>query len=279
MQHSVVAPARGLWRLSVTLLGATLHKLAECASRFRTGRSSCSTRTTTRRRTARPTSTTRASRRGTAGASGRPTGGCSRTTRGSSWLRSAVRPGVQTARWAEGRHVERAARRARRRRRSHAPATSSSSSPLAGRGGAPRHRRARGPIADAPAGERGLRLRPGLRPDGETRTVAELGDAWKAEHSHRALARALALLVGASARARPARARHQFTSAPSTITFAITYSQTSSTAGPDSVCSTGLCFETVTYTGSTWNVASRITAAVIAPGSTSRNVRSTFVRT
>ena len=36
------------------------------------------------------------------------------------------------------------------------------------------------------------------------------------------------------------------TSAPSTITFAITYSHTSRTAGPESVCSTGLCFETST---------------------------------
>ena len=34
-----------------------------------------------------------------------------------------------------------------------------------------------------------------------------------------------------------------------------------------------------TYTGSSWNVASRITAAVTAPGSTSRSVRSTFVST
>ena len=72
---------------------------------------------------------------------------------------------------------------------------------------------------------------------------------------------------------------HQFTSAPSTITFAITYSQTSRTAGPDSVWSTGLCFEMSTYTGRNWNVDSRTTAAVIAPGNTSRNVRSTFVST
>src|SRR5207244_2012171 len=69
--------------------------------------------------------------------------------------------------------------------------------------------------------------------------------------------------------ARPAR--HQLTSAPSTITFAITYNQTSRIAGPESVCSTGLCLETPTYNGKPWNVASRITAAVTAPGSTSRS--------
>ena len=36
----------------------------------------------------------------------------------------------------------------------------------------------------------GLRLRPGLRPGGEERTVAELGDEWKARNSHRARAAA-----------------------------------------------------------------------------------------
>ena len=54
-----------------------------------------------------------------------------------------------------------------------------------------------GAIADARRGDEGFGYDPILVPDGETRTVAELGDAWKAEHSHRAqaaraLARALA---------------------------------------------------------------------------------------
>jgi len=53
-----------------------------------------------------------------------------------------------------------------------------------------------GTIADAPRGKEGFGYDPIFVPDGETRTVAELGNAWKAEHSHRAraarsLARAL----------------------------------------------------------------------------------------
>lgn len=54
-----------------------------------------------------------------------------------------------------------------------------------------------GEVADSPRGGEGFGYDPILVPDGETRTVAELGNAWKAEHSHRAqaaraLARALA---------------------------------------------------------------------------------------
>jgi XTP/dITP diphosphohydrolase len=45
-----------------------------------------------------------------------------------------------------------------------------------------------GTIAFAPAGEEGFGFDPIFIPVGETRTVAELGDAWKAQHSHRALA-------------------------------------------------------------------------------------------
>ena len=40
----------------------------------------------------------------------------------------------------------------------------------------------------ASAGGEGFGFDPIFVPDGETRTVAELGDEWKAEHSHRALA-------------------------------------------------------------------------------------------
>jgi XTP/dITP diphosphohydrolase len=50
-----------------------------------------------------------------------------------------------------------------------------------------------GGIADAPSGDEGFGYDPIFVPDGETRTVADLGNAWKAEHSHRArAARALA---------------------------------------------------------------------------------------
>ena len=45
-----------------------------------------------------------------------------------------------------------------------------------------------GEVADAPRGSEGFGYDPILIPDGETRTVAELGDTWKAEHSHRAQA-------------------------------------------------------------------------------------------
>jgi XTP/dITP diphosphohydrolase len=43
-----------------------------------------------------------------------------------------------------------------------------------------------GRIADAPRGSGGFGYDPVFVPDGETRTVGELGDEWKREHSHRA---------------------------------------------------------------------------------------------
>ena len=50
-----------------------------------------------------------------------------------------------------------------------------------------------GRIADSPRGDEGFGYDPIFVPDGETRTVAELGNPWKAYHSHRArAARALA---------------------------------------------------------------------------------------
>jgi XTP/dITP diphosphohydrolase len=50
-----------------------------------------------------------------------------------------------------------------------------------------------GEIAHGPRGREGIGYDPIFVPEGETRTVAELGDAWKAKHSHRAqAARALA---------------------------------------------------------------------------------------
>jgi XTP/dITP diphosphohydrolase len=49
-----------------------------------------------------------------------------------------------------------------------------------------------GRIAMQPSGAQGFGFDPVFIPDGETRTVAELGNEWKAEHSHRAnAARAL----------------------------------------------------------------------------------------
>jgi XTP/dITP diphosphohydrolase len=54
-----------------------------------------------------------------------------------------------------------------------------------------------GRIATAPAGSAGFGFDPVFIPDGEHRTVAELGDEWKAHHSHRAnAARALLRQAG-----------------------------------------------------------------------------------
>ena len=50
-----------------------------------------------------------------------------------------------------------------------------------------------GRIATQPSGAEGFGFDPVFIPDGEDKTVAELGNAWKAEHSHRANA-AYALL-------------------------------------------------------------------------------------
>ena len=56
-----------------------------------------------------------------------------------------------------------------------------------------------GRIADAPHGEEGFGYDPVFVPDGEDRTVAELGNAWKERSSHRArAARALLAALGAA---------------------------------------------------------------------------------
>jgi XTP/dITP diphosphohydrolase len=53
-----------------------------------------------------------------------------------------------------------------------------------------------GTIGHEPRGDQGFGYDPIFVPAGETRTVAELGNAWKAEHSHRArAARQLARLL------------------------------------------------------------------------------------
>lgn len=54
-----------------------------------------------------------------------------------------------------------------------------------------------GRIAESPAGGSGFGFDPVFVPDGEEQTVAELGDEWKAEYSHRANA-ARALLAALS---------------------------------------------------------------------------------
>ena len=57
-----------------------------------------------------------------------------------------------------------------------------------------------GEIAHGPRGSEGFGYDPIFVPLGETRTVAELGNAWKAEHSHRArAARALAAALDSPA--------------------------------------------------------------------------------
>lgn len=97
-------------------------------------------------------------------------------------------PGVHTARWAEDRHVEKllAALDGRDDR------TAQYVCELVLLDPAGREFRGsgvlRGSIALARAGSEGFGFDPIFVPDGETRTVAELGDAWKESHSHRALA-------------------------------------------------------------------------------------------
>jgi len=97
-------------------------------------------------------------------------------------------PGVQTARWAEGRHVEKllaaleGATDRGARYVCELVCLSPQSREYLGTG------ILTGEIATAPAGTGGFGFDPVFVPDGETGTVAELGDAWKAEHSHRALA-------------------------------------------------------------------------------------------
>ena len=74
-----------------------------------------------------------------------------------------------------------------------------------------------GRIALEARGSEGFGYDPIFIPEGEDRTVAELGDRWKAEHSHRArAARSLLRALG------DAHRHHQLTSPPKMITFAIT---------------------------------------------------------
>jgi XTP/dITP diphosphohydrolase len=69
-----------------------------------------------------------------------------------------------------------------------------------------------GEVAAAPRGEEGFGYDPVFVPAGETRTVAELGDAWKARHSHRARAAADLDALTRGRRSPPPRGRSGATS-------------------------------------------------------------------
>jgi XTP/dITP diphosphohydrolase len=111
------------------------------------------------------------------------------------------RPGVHSARWSdrwiETMLAELASERDRRGRYvSVLAAVSPTGDEIVVRGELP------GTFAHAPRGEEGFGYDPIFVPEGESKTVAELGNAWKQGHSHRArAARALhdALTVRASA--------------------------------------------------------------------------------
>jgi XTP/dITP diphosphohydrolase len=97
-------------------------------------------------------------------------------------------PGVHTARWAEGRHVEKLL--AALEGRDDRDARYVCELVALGPDGAEARGTGilEGTIALAPAGDEGFGFDPLFIPRGETLTVAELGDEWKAQHSHRALA-------------------------------------------------------------------------------------------
>jgi XTP/dITP diphosphohydrolase len=107
-------------------------------------------------------------------------------------------PGVKSARWADGRHVEKLLRvlegASDRRARyvCELVAVDPDGNEHRGTG------TLEGAVATAARGEGGFGFDPLFVPVGEHRTVAELGDEWKREHSHRALA-AQALLAGLAA--------------------------------------------------------------------------------
>jgi XTP/dITP diphosphohydrolase len=113
-------------------------------------------------------------------------------------------PGIRSARWAEDgvarllaelRGVAGEGRRARYV--CELVALSPAGEELRGRG------TLEGRVAEEPRRGEGFGYDPIFVPDGETLTVAELGNAWKAEHSHRArAARALAVAVSARAASR-----------------------------------------------------------------------------
>ncbi|MBA2568772.1 MAG: non-canonical purine NTP pyrophosphatase [Actinobacteria bacterium] len=106
-------------------------------------------------------------------------------------------PGPKSARWAGGAHVQRVLKALEgmegegrsARYVCELVALSPDGEELRGTGVL------EGRIAEEPRGSEGFGFDPVFIPDGEERTVAELGDAWKARSSHRArAARALAEL-------------------------------------------------------------------------------------
>ena len=111
------------------------------------------------------------------------------------------RPGIRSARWADdgvARLLEELAGVDGEGRRARyvceLVAVSPAGSELRGTG------TLAGRIAERPRGTEGFGYDPIFVPEGETRTVAELGDAWKGEHSHRARAgRALRAALAAAA--------------------------------------------------------------------------------
>jgi len=94
-------------------------------------------------------------------------------------------PGVHTARWAEGRHVEKTLAALRgvddRRARYVAELVLLSPDRREVRGSGVLD----GEIASKPKGIGGFGFDPIFVPAGESRTVAQLGEAWKATNSHR----------------------------------------------------------------------------------------------
>jgi XTP/dITP diphosphohydrolase len=97
-------------------------------------------------------------------------------------------PGIVTARWAEGRHVERALAAldgvSDRRARYVAELILLTPDGREFRGTGVLE----GAIAEVPSGRAGFGFDPVFVPLGEAKTVADLGDDWKARHSHRAVA-------------------------------------------------------------------------------------------
>jgi XTP/dITP diphosphohydrolase len=101
------------------------------------------------------------------------------------------RPGVESARFARGEHVERLLAELEGYV-CELVALSPEGREIRGTG------TLEGRIGDEPRGTGGFGFDPIFVPDGETATVAELGDEWKADHSHRARA-ARALLSALAA--------------------------------------------------------------------------------
>ena len=100
------------------------------------------------------------------------------------------RPGVHSARWARGQHVERlltaleAGGDRRARYVCELVAVAPDGTEVAGRGVL------EGEIARESRGTEGFGFDPIFVPDGQARTVAELGNEWKRRNSHRARAAA-----------------------------------------------------------------------------------------